>query len=98
MGMYDNYEPLDANCPACGSPMGEWQGKDSICYLGTWEQRSVTVYPNDAPPTRLERIYGYCVGPDKHWVEAEAVVYWVATRIVSVDDKPWQPVDREATE
>lgn len=39
MGMFDYYVPVPTiNCPGCGAPLDEWQGKDGPCALMTWKQ------------------------------------------------------------
>ena len=39
MGMFDSYIPdPPLNCPACGAPLSDWQGKDGGCGLFVWHQ------------------------------------------------------------
>ena len=39
MGMFDEYVPIPTlNCPACGSPLNGWQGKDGPNALMIWQQ------------------------------------------------------------
>lgn len=41
MSMFDWYRPKGTyNCPACGTALAEWQGKDGPCALFVWKQGS----------------------------------------------------------
>ncbi|MDQ2809177.1 MAG: hypothetical protein M3Z04_20075 [Chloroflexota bacterium] len=38
MGMFDTYRPTkDLQCPVCGTPLREWQGKEGPCCLFVWQ-------------------------------------------------------------
>ena len=39
VGMFDTYRPAKEHvCPACGTPLTEWQGKDAQCALFVWKE------------------------------------------------------------
>jgi hypothetical protein len=39
MGMFDWYKPLGSpRCPACETPLREWQGKGGPCALFVWAE------------------------------------------------------------
>ncbi len=39
MGMFDWYNPAKKHeCPVCGTPLKDWQGKDGPCLLFVWQE------------------------------------------------------------
>ncbi len=102
--MFDWYEPEAAiTCPACGTALRQWQGKDGPCALFVWRQGVAApvehrvdddckLAPDEMRSTRLRgdvTIHSYDCG--QHVVDARAVVregVWRTTEIIDVRDAP----------
>ena len=103
MGMFDYYLPaVDINCPICGTPLKEWQGKDGACALFVWQEGNlapieqqvddeVKLAPSDREHFRLPEqflIYSYdCNCP----FPVEAICRtrngtWRETRLITADN------------
>lgn len=102
MGMFDWYRPAGIfNCPICGTPLREWQGKMGPCLLFVWQQGvafpvehaaeeecrvSMAVREEERLPPSFDI---YCYDCETHRVDArcEAVAgIWSDTRIHAVVD------------
>jgi hypothetical protein len=90
MGMFDYYVPVPAlNCPDCGEPLSDWQGKGGSRLLVVWTQLD-PIPAQDRFSSKEERlpdgelgIYTSC-SKCKMWVDADCVVkngIWMATEI-----------------
>jgi len=87
MGMFDWYQPAgELNCPVCGQPLREWQGKDDACALFIW--REGVKHPVDQQ-----------VSDDIRWSDEELLQFALPPtfEIYSYDCPNHQPIDAVCT-
>ena len=113
MGMFDWYEPQPTPaCPACGSTLTEWQGKDGPCALLVWRQGAAEALEQRVPeesrvePERLKswrlpkqfRIYSHSCGC-LYAVEADCQTLggiWSETSVVTASTASRQKNESKA--
>jgi hypothetical protein len=108
MGMFDTYRPEPVpQCPRCGAPLPDWQGKDGPCVLFVWGQGAASPIGQDVddecaaePSARAASrlpdvftIYTSCAGCEL-WIDAHGACddgTWTRTDLVRPLAAPGAP-------